>query len=284
MNRPRKKSVAAVALAATLTGQLAAPLSYAAQPQQDNRGNSESRQDKESDAETPIKHVILLIGENRTFDNVYGTYTPKHGQSVANLLSKGIVNADGSPGPHADQAKQFEIGAINPVSYFISTNKLTNPNKTAYTVLPAPEAGGASPQAVTLQRLQKDPVPAFPPFDANTFSSDQLHTLSPALDVEDVDLLTTGATGLKNCTADPTEPPAACAEPDTRVANFDQLPNTVFQITGSKLSYDSYTGDMVHRFFHMWQQSDCDLAFSSGRDSRGLPKRSLSLRRHRTRR
>jgi len=25
------------------------------------------------------------------------------------------------------------------------------------------------------------------------------------------------------------------------------------------LPYDSYTGDMVHRLFHMWQQSDCDV-------------------------
>jgi phospholipase C len=25
---------------------------------------------------TPIKHVIVVIGENRTFDHVYGTYVP----------------------------------------------------------------------------------------------------------------------------------------------------------------------------------------------------------------
>ena len=37
------------------------------------------------------------------------------------------------------------------------------------------------------------------------------------------------------------------------------LPNGVFQLTGPMLPYDSYTGDMVHRFFHMWQQSDCDV-------------------------
>ena len=42
---------------------------------------------------TPIKHVIVLIGENRTFDHVFATYKPKHGQSVSNLLSKGIINA-----------------------------------------------------------------------------------------------------------------------------------------------------------------------------------------------
>ena len=47
--------------------------------------------------ETPIKHIILIIGENRTFDHVFATYRPRHGQSVFNLLSEGIVNADGIP-------------------------------------------------------------------------------------------------------------------------------------------------------------------------------------------
>src|SRR3954447_21080725 len=35
---------------------------------------------------TPIQHVIVVIGENHTFDNVYGTYTPGPAQSVDNLL------------------------------------------------------------------------------------------------------------------------------------------------------------------------------------------------------
>jgi hypothetical protein len=78
-----------------------------------------------------------------------------------------------------------------------------------------------------------------------------------------VDLLTTGATGLKNCTVDSTEPPSACAEPDTRIANLDKLPNPVFEISGPKLPYDSHTADVVHRFSHMWQQSDCYLSFST---------------------
>jgi phospholipase C len=44
---------------------------------------------------------------------------------------------------------------------------------------------------------------------------------------------------------------------DTRVTNSGNLLNGVFQLTGSTLPYDSFTGDMVHRLFHMWQQSDC---------------------------
>src|SRR5580692_9112412 len=49
---------------------------------------------------SPIKHVIVIIGENRTFDHVYATYQPQKGQTVDNLLSKGIINADGTPGPN----------------------------------------------------------------------------------------------------------------------------------------------------------------------------------------
>ena len=56
---------------------------------------------------TPIQHVIIIIGENHTFDNLFATYKPKVGQTVDNLLSKGIVNADGTPGPHFDKAKQL---------------------------------------------------------------------------------------------------------------------------------------------------------------------------------
>ncbi len=222
-----------------------------------------------SETATPIKHVIILIGENRSFDNIYATYEPKHG-TVANLLSKGIVHEDGSPGPNADLARQFQLHTINPATYFVDTRKLINPGKTAYApFLPTPEAGSAPPLPVTPGQFLKDPADSVAPFDANTFSTAQLHTLSPVLETEDLRLLTTGATGLKNCTTDPTLPPSACAEPDTRIKNFDKLPNTSFQITSAKVPYDSYTGDMVHRFFHMWQQFDCSVLDATPRNPSG---------------
>src|SRR5262249_23089468 len=123
--------------------------------------------------------------------------------------------------------------------------------------------------------LQKDPVDSLPPFDATTFSLAQLERLTQGLELGDLSLLTTGATGLKVCpvppktTVDPTDPPQPCQEPDTRVAHFNQLPNTVFELAGPTLPYDSYTGDMVHRFFHMWQQSDCDVAHATPADPAG---------------
>src|SRR5260221_10676830 len=49
---------------------------------------------------TPIEHLIVIVGENRTFDNLFATYQPKTGETIANLLSRGILRADGSPGPN----------------------------------------------------------------------------------------------------------------------------------------------------------------------------------------
>ena len=60
-------------------------------------------QTADNDTTTPIKHVIVIIGENRSFDHVFATYQPTHGQTVWNLLSEGIVNADGTPGPNFSQ-------------------------------------------------------------------------------------------------------------------------------------------------------------------------------------
>ena len=49
---------------------------------------------------SPIKHVIVLIGENRGLDHTFGVYKPKgKGETISNLLSKGIVNEDGYAGP-----------------------------------------------------------------------------------------------------------------------------------------------------------------------------------------
>ena len=33
------------------------------------------------DNRTPIKHVIVIIGENRSFDHVFATYEPKDGRN-----------------------------------------------------------------------------------------------------------------------------------------------------------------------------------------------------------
>jgi phospholipase C len=85
---------------------------------------------------TPIEHVIVLVGENRTFDNLYGVYQPKKKQTISNLWSKGIVKADGSPGPNYHLAAQKT--AENVTAY-----TPTPAVKTPYASLPQPYAAGA---------------------------------------------------------------------------------------------------------------------------------------------
>src|SRR5215467_11053990 len=77
---------------------------------------------------TPIKHVIVLIGENHTFDNIYGMYRPREGQSVWNLLSKGIVSPAGDTVVNT-KAQQFQINLpLRSPTYFIDFH--ATPGKT----------------------------------------------------------------------------------------------------------------------------------------------------------
>ena len=87
MIRKRTKTgqLAAVVLTSLMVGQTGTSIARAAD--QGDQGN----QDSSKKTETPIERIVVIIGENRTFDNIYGTYVPKHG-TVWNLLSRGIVN------------------------------------------------------------------------------------------------------------------------------------------------------------------------------------------------
>jgi phospholipase C len=189
---------------------------------------------------TPIKHLIVLIGENRTFDHVFATYVPKSEDSVSNLLSKGIIKADGSPGKHFSKAAQFQAVAPFKTAYFIS---LDDAEKAPYQTLPAPT-------------LNFSPSPSAgepPPFPANTPSA-LLAAIEPSLEAADLPLLTTGASGAANTVVLTPVP-----DFDTRVQNFNALQNGPFPLKGANLPYDSYTGDTTHRLFEMWQQSDCNI-------------------------
>jgi phospholipase C len=203
---------------------------------------------------TPIKHLIVIIGENRTFDHIFATYVPKSGDSISNLLSKGIIHADGTPGPHFKRAQQFQATPPFKTSFFISLEKN---EKAPYTTLPVPGLNFA-PNA------QQDPTAAnfaangvIPPFLSTTPTA-LLASLEPSLEVEDLGLLTTGAAiGLSE------NPNLLAQDVDTRIDNFNALPNGPFPLQGAKLPYDSYTGDTTHRLFEMWQQSDCSRMHAS---------------------
>ena len=132
--------------------------------------------DQSRHTRTPIKHVILIIGENRTFDHVFATYQPPRGESVWNLLSRGIVNVDGSPGPHVALAQQWQAqtnGTFSP-----------SPQKTrAYATLPDINTDGA-------------------PKNAPATSAAEAAAIEPALPAADYGELANGGTGLDSDVVD----------------------------------------------------------------------------------
>src|SRR5581483_8645858 len=67
---------------------------------------------------TPIKHVIVIIAENHSFDNIFATYTPPGRQHIQNLLTEGIVTKSGAPGPSFKKAAQ--LTASDTVEYTLT--------------------------------------------------------------------------------------------------------------------------------------------------------------------
>jgi phospholipase C len=199
--------------------------------------NAHGNQDADNqNTETPIKHVIVLIGENRTFDHLFATYVSPSGDSVKNLLSEGIIRADGTPGKNFSKAAQFQAVPPFKTQFFISLN---DSEKAPYDILPVP----------TLNFATLTPI-----FPVGTPLS-LLAAVEPSLDSDDLTLLETGGAAAGTGATQDFELP----DTDTRVENFDHLPNGPFPLAGTKLPYDSYTGDTTHRLFEMWQQSDCNI-------------------------
>lgn len=98
---------------------------------------------------TPIKHVIVIIGENHSFDNVFGAFQPKNGQTIFNLLSEGIITGSGGFGPHVGLAAQQQ--ATDTTTFSLTPEK-TGP----YTTLPQPNTTYATGQPPNV------PDPRFP--------------------------------------------------------------------------------------------------------------------------
>ncbi len=201
-------------------------------------GQEGGMQHAEPPTESPVKHLIVIIGENRSFDHVFGVYKPPQGETVSNLLSKDIVTQDGNPGPQFGLARQAKAAAQP--DYFIAAK-----DKTFYDFLPPPQLEG-TPNVPGIEQPPFLNVPA---------------GLEPNLAAADLYLLETGATGFPNTQGT-----------DVRVLHAEDLPNGPFQLTGPNLPYDSYTPDPVHRFYQMWQQSDC----GAGRATAGNPSGCLS--------
>jgi phospholipase C len=191
---------------------------------------------------TPIQHVIVIIGENRSFDHVFATYMPQNGQTVWNLLSEGVVNADGTRGPNFYTVEQ--TAAVD----MAADGFLLNPSKVPFQkgVLPAPLVGGphnAASYFPTTVPFTNPPEP-YSPTQLLALAAQSENGLPPGV----TPLLLTGGALLPTKT------------PDTRIADVNSLPPGPFQLTnGNTFLYDYYAASPVHRFYQMWQQLDCSL-------------------------
>ena len=190
---------------------------------------------------TPIKHVIIIIGENRTFDHIFATYVPKPGETVNNLLSEGIINADGSKGPNYALAQQYSADITGSPVFELSPTS----GKTLYSPLPAPLNGGPT------NVCADNGICNF----GDARSSEDGLSMTP---INYYQFLLTGGTGLTG------------KVPDTRItgvsasAPYSTLLPGPFQITNfTSFPYDSYANSPVHRFYQMWQQEDCNASYAT---------------------
>lgn len=172
---------------------------------------------------SPIKHVIVIIGENRSFDHVFATYVPKDHQAVWNLLSQKIVRADGSPGVNFKAAQQ--LAATDTGDQF-----LLSPPKQPYpkNIMPAALVGGPKDSYIPNDDLQTA-------IDSENGLPDDYYAS-----------LIEGGTGQTSKT------------PDLRIHHVESLAAGPFQLTnGKNFLYTDYAASPVHRFYQMWQQLDC---------------------------
>jgi phospholipase C len=221
---PRKwRAVAGASILALLNSTMAPPVAMAA--------------DASSTTKTPIKHVIVIIGENRTFDHIFATYKPKPGESVANLLSEGIVRADGSHGANFSSLG----GQDSAVDTAAEGYQISPGGKALYATLPPPLTGGPSDVCK----------------DNGICNLGDAVTSENGLPQDYYQFLLTGGTG------------QASHVPDQRIQNVNNLPSGPFQLTSATMPYDSYAASPVHRFYQMAQQLDCNPAYATASNPSG---------------
>ncbi len=157
-------------------------------------------------ARTPIEHLIVVVGENHSFDSLFATYVPQPGASVRNLLSLGIVNGDGTPGPNFALAAQRR--AVPQAQY-----TLDPPRSGPYQQLPQPRLTG-------VQDLQ-------------------FRHVGHGVDMRFPAQLPNGPFQI------------------TRYVPYPQA-NAGATLAAATAGLATATGDPVHRFFQMWQQTGGD--------------------------
>jgi phospholipase C len=142
-----------------------------------------------------------------------------------NLLSEGIIHADGTPGPNYAKAHQFKIVSAPNGGKFFSSADLVD--KQLYSTLPAPDVDGVGPVSPYAGILA---IPGG----------------NPGLPAQDQLLFGTGGTDL-----------GFTLGPDIRITDVNNLLPGPFQLTGPTMPYDAFAGDTIHQYFQMVQQMDC---------------------------
>jgi acid phosphatase len=155
---------------------------------------------------TPIENLIVIVGENQTFDGLFATYVPKPGATVRNLLSEGIIDGDGNPGPRFALATQRK--AIPQAVYMLDP-----PRATAYATLPPPRLIGVQDQ--------------------------KFHDVGNGVD---------------------SRFPSDLADGPFQITRYVPYPNenATPTLESATVALSAATGDPVHRFFQMWQQTGGD--------------------------
>ncbi len=199
---------------------------------------------------TPIKHVIIIIGENWSFDSLFATYQPKSGETVRNLLSENIVNPDGSPG--MNYSKTLQSSATDTTKYELA------PPSTAYGTLPPALAGGPSaPYGCQLLGINAN--------DCNTPANvAKVTPFENGLAPDYYQHLLTGGNPYGR-------------EPDPRIwydgVGANSLPPGVYQLTNAAhspfLPYYFYSASPVHRLFQMWQELGCSASKATSANPSG---------------
>ncbi len=161
----------------------------------------------------------------------------KKGETVWNLLSEGIVKADGTPGPNFPLAEQKAANDKAPDAFLLSpTHQLVHWIR------------ASRPAEWRTHRLLREGRQPHP-------GGGNLKTAFPS---DYYAYLVTGGSGLTG------------KVPDTRIKNVTALPPGPFQLTnGDTFTYNSYAASPVHRFYQMWQQLDCSVAHATATNPSG---------------
>ena len=169
-------------------------------------GHAPNRGVRGHEPRTPIEHLIVIIGENQTFDGLFATYVPKPGSTVHNLLSQGVIDGDGNPGPYYATLSQNR--AVPAGTYTLELQRAG-----AYSALPQPRLIGVQDQG--------------------------FHDVTNTVDPRFPNNLGPGPFSITRYVPYPQESDAPT-------------------LSGATANLSTATGDPVHRFFQMWQQTGGD--------------------------